>query len=131
MTTIIQLLEEQYVTLEEYANAQSRLLNASMKKSSSDTENVTEISSAIERLEICRQKVQSNLYRLLEDVDNSTKYKEHIDLSRRAIKTIAINPSWCAAGIPSHTEGVLESNTVALACLRGSIARIKDIELSS
>jgi hypothetical protein len=128
MTTNGELLEQQYACVEEYANSQSRLLNASMKKISLGSEESQELSLAVEFHESCRRKLQSHWRRLIADSDFCTRHGDHLDLSQRVIQTVAKNPSWGCVGLPSHSDGVLESNTVALASLRASMMRIKDIE---
>lgn len=128
MTTIGELLDDQYACVEAYANSQSRLLNASMKNIPLGSEESHELSRAVELHECCRIKVQSSWMRMHANSDFCRRHLSHLDLSKRVIHTVAKNPSWGSIGLPSHTNGVLESNTVALASLRASIARIKEIE---
>jgi hypothetical protein len=128
MTTIEELLEQQYEYIEEYANSQTRLLNASMKNISVISEESQDLSLAVELHESCRRKIQSNWKRLIADRDFCTRHGPHLDLSKRVIQTVAKNPSWGCIGLPSHSDGALESNTIALASLRASMMRIKDIE---
>jgi hypothetical protein len=131
MTALLALLDEQYVCLEAFANAQSRLLNGFSARAHplrEDEERSVEVEDAVERIDSCRQKVQQNLQRLMADEEFSKKHKSHVDLSLRVVRTIARNPSWGAMGIPSHATGVLETNTVALASIRASISIIKELE---
>ena len=134
MTTFADLLDEQYRCLEAFANAQSRLLNASSFTANTTTrrrskeEDGMEVDQAVKHLISCRQKVQQNLKRFMADEQFCKKHKAHLDLSLRIIRTIAKNPTWDGMGIPSHTNEVLENNTVALAALRASICLTKDQE---
>lgn len=121
---VLSLIDAQYQSVEALANAQSRLLNASLQRSSSSA---ADLVAAIENLESCREEVRSIWRQLLADEDFCKRHKEHVDLSARVMKTVAMNPSWDSMGIQSHNNGILESNTVALASLRASLARVKDI----
>ncbi|MGK3745360.1 MAG: hypothetical protein ACI90V_012221, partial [Bacillariaceae sp.] len=56
-------------------------------------------------------------------------------LSRRVIETISNNPSWYSNGLPKPTDNnnnnnnnSLQTNTIAIAALKASIARIREIE---
>ena len=137
MTSYTDLLDEQYRCLEAFANAQSRLLNASSFTAKTTSrhrpddeaeEEGNEVDQAVKHLMSCRQKVQHNLKRFMDDEQFCRKHNAHLDLSRRIIRTMAKNPSWDRVGIPSHLNAVLETNTVALATLRASICLIKDLE---
>jgi hypothetical protein len=125
---ISKLLQEQYTFTEEYANSQSRLLNASMTSSASaaDTDD-DEIKSALNDLNTYRNRVRSNLERLHQG-DFHKLYPAHVALSQRVIQTIASNPSWHPNGLHSHVKSILETNTVALATLKASIDRINEME---
>ena len=128
-TTILELFEEQYSAVEEYANSQSRLVNAFLKKNSVETEEAIDVVLVMEQQDTCRQRLQENLHKLLQVPEyHMTRYQSHVDLSCRVIQTIANNPRWTCMGIPSHVDGILQSNTVALACLRASITKIKEID---
>jgi len=141
---LLQLLDEQYICMEAFANTQSRLWNVSSftvtttnKTSSSSSsslrrrqddpteEIVEQMTAVMGDWESCRQRVQMNLKQLLDD-EFCRKHKDHIDLSIRVIKTIAKNPTWGTMGIPTHTTGILETNTIALVALRASIAKVKE-----
>ena len=152
------LREEQYAVVEEYANAQTFLLNAtttttktksatsrlssSSLSSSSDDDAII---NAIERLDRARNNVRSNLKDLQEQEiqiqnnnNNSIQQQRysmnHINLSKRVIKTISYNPSWYSNGLPKPTDdnynntNSLQTNTVAIAALKASIATIREIE---
>jgi uncharacterized protein (UPF0335 family) len=166
-------LEEQYSFVEEYANAQTFMLNATItttttttasRLSSSSSSSLPSSSSssdeavinAIERLDKARSNVRSNMKDLQEQeeiqnqnhqIQNSTKgyqqqqnhqryyTKNHINLSRRVIETISNNPSWYSNGLPKPTDNnnnnsnnSLQTNTIAIAALKASIARIREIE---
>jgi uncharacterized protein (UPF0335 family) len=178
------LLEEQYSFVEEYANAQTFMLNATItttttttasRLSSSSSSSLPSSSSssdeavinAIERLDKARSNVRSNMKDLQEQeeiqnqnhqIQNSTKgyqqqqnhqryyTKNHINLSRRVIETISNNPAWYTNGLPKPTtsssssssidnnnnnnnsNNSLQTNTIAIAALKASIARIREIE---
>jgi uncharacterized protein (UPF0335 family) len=179
------LLEEQYSFVEEYANAQTFMLNATitttttttasrLSSSSSSSSSTSSSSSsdeavikAIERLDKARSNVRSNMKDLQEQeeiqnqnhqIQNSTKgyqqqqnhqryyTKNHINLSRRVIETISNNPAWYTNGLPKPTtsssssssidnnnnnnnsNNSLQTNTIAIAALKASIARIREIE---
>jgi hypothetical protein len=124
--TITQIIEEQYAITEKYANSQSRLLNASMMTSQSYEDN-DEVLMALKGISNIRNRVRSTFQRLEQD-DFKDEYPDHVALSKRVIQTIANNPSWHAIGIPSHSASVLENNTVALAALKASIARVNEME---
>jgi hypothetical protein len=125
-TGITQVLKEQYTLVEKYANAQSRLWNATMASSSSSPDDQVPI--VVDNLDTCRCRVRSNLERLQQQEEIQLRYPEHVALSHRVLQTIAGNPSWHPNGIPSHTKNALEVNTVALATLKASIARICELE---
>ena len=120
--TLKEILEEQYTVTEDFANAQSRLLNASMTKSSED-----EIRSALASMNKARRSVRSCM-QLLQEEDSLRAYSTHVSLSNRVVQTISKNPSWHSNGIPSHATNILETNTVALATLKASITRILEME---
>ena len=151
------LREEQYAVVEEYANAQTFLLNATTTKtktksatsrlssSSSSSSSDDAIINAIERLDRARNNVRSNLKDLQEQEiqiqnnnNNSIQQQRysmnHINLSKRVIKTISYNPSWYSNGLPKPTDdnynntNLLQTNTVAIAALKASIATIREIE---
>ena len=123
----MELLKLQYESLETFANAQSRLLNAFMNKSSTSNAAIL-IAPEIEYMESCRQHVRAIGRQIHADDELCRKYQEHVDLSVRVVQTIGKNPSWDPMGIPSHSDGILQSNTVALAALRASLARIQELE---
>lgn len=128
MDSIVEFLDDQYARLEAFANAQSRLLNSSMMKVSKDNDDyVAEVQQAVEKFESCRDKVQENLKAMKDNETFCERYNEHVDLCFRVASTIAKNPSWGALGIPSHSAGALESNTVSLAALRASMTTIKEM----
>ena len=120
--TLKEILEEQYTVTENFANAQSRLLNASMTKSSED-----EIRSALASMNKAKRSVRSCMQQLQEE-DSLRAYPTHVSLSNRVVQTISKNPSWHSNGIPSHATNILETNTVALATLKASITRILEME---
>jgi len=128
---ISELLDEQYNNVEDYANSQSRLVNAFLKRNTMETEEGIDVAMAMEQQDTSRQRIQGNFRRLFEIPEFHTKYKPHMDLSYRVVQTISNNPTWHPMGIPSHVDGILQSNTVALACLRASITKIKEIESST
>jgi hypothetical protein len=126
-TRISQVLKEQYSLAEEYANAQSRLLNATIGNDS------RQIALALKDLDSCRSRVRSNLLQQQQQQQqqqeiSSRLYPQHVALSHRVLQTIANNPSWHANGIPSYSQNnaTLEINTVALASLKASISNICD-----
>ena len=122
-STTLDLLKEQCNLLEEYANAQSRLLNVVIVTSSSSIDD-DKISSFLEDLDDCRCRVRSN-WKLLQAQDEiQLKYPSHITLSSRVLQTIAKNPSWHTNGISRETKSALEANTVALAAVKASVALI-------
>ena len=143
----LELLDQQYTLMEEYANAQTLLYNAStntnaaISNSSADGESLFDEFSpskpptivAIERLEEAKWKLRSNL-RDLHSKKNGQLQSKHLALSERVINTIANNPAWHSNGLPNDAgrnnfaQTALEANTVAIAALNASIARIKDIE---
>ncbi|OEU10448.1 hypothetical protein FRACYDRAFT_263748 [Fragilariopsis cylindrus CCMP1102] len=151
------LREEQYAVVEEYANAQTFLLNATTtttktktKLSSSSSLSDDAIINAVERLDKARNNVRSNLKNLQEQEiqiqnnnNNSLQQQRysmnHINLSKRVIKTISYNPSWYSNGLPkptddnhnntnTNTTNSLQTNTIAIAALKASIATIREIE---
>ena len=155
------LREEQYAVVEEYANAQTFLLNATTTKtktksatsrlsssSLSSSSDDDAIINAIERLDRARNNVRSNLKDLQEQEiqiqnnnNNSIQQQRysmnHINLSKRVIKTISFNPSWYSNGLPKPTDdnhnntittNSLQTNTIAIAALKASIATIREIE---
>ena len=143
------LLEEQYAVIEEYANAQTFLFNVittTTRKTGEQEVPSDDLSSfgdttdsstikALERLDEARTNVRSNFKSLREDACIKERHSVHIDLSRRVIETISNNPSWHANGLPTPTAGNngggmegLKTNTVAIAALKASIARIREIE---
>ena len=153
------LREEQYAVVEEYANAQTFLLNAtttntktksttsrlSLSSSSSSSDDDAIIINAIERLDKARNNVRSNLKDLQEQeiqiqINNNNSIQQqrysmnHMNLSKRVIKTISYNPSWYSNGLPKPTDdnhnttNSLQTNTIAIAALKASIATIREIE---
>ena len=126
-----ELLNEQYQSVESFANAQIRLFNATVADASpggmttrggvlggDNNANNTELAEATKNLMICRENVRSTLKRLQDELNNmeqeggeknnSAKHKillmqQHLSLSRRVIQTIFSNPSWHTNGIPSIT----------------------------
>ena len=148
------LREEQYAVVEEYANAQTFLLNATTTTTKPKTRSATSrlssssddaIINAIERLDKARKNVRSNLKDLQEQEiqiqnnnNNSLQQQRysmnHINLSKRVIKTISYNPSWYSNGLPKPTDdnynttNSLQTNTIAIAALKASIAAIREIE---
>jgi hypothetical protein len=129
MTIVSQLLKEQYDLVEEYANAQSRLLNATIVSSPSSGDD-DQLSGALENLHSCRCRVRTTMDQLQRDDEIRQRHSAHVTLSRRVIQTIAQNPSYYSNGIPGHTKSTLEANTVALATLKASISRICELESS-
>lgn len=146
--TFLELLDQQYSKVEDYANAQTLLYNASTTAKNAnangsslgsfDDDEEEESSSspiirALERLEDAKWNLRSNLENLRE-AGLSKMHSRHLELSRRVITTISTNPSWHANGLPndagrnSFSRKALEANTVAIAALNASIARIRDIE---
>ena len=158
------LREEQYAVVEEYANAQTFLLNATtttttktktksatsrLSSSSSSSLSDDAIINAIERLDKARNNVRSNLKDLQEqeiqiqnnnnnNIEQQRYSMNHINLSKRVIKTISYNPSWYSNGLPKPTDdnhsntntniNSLQTNTIAIAALKASIATIREIE---
>ena len=141
--SFLELLDEQYAMVEEYANAQTLLFNAAANpsaKSASETEEFDEFAPskpptvvALERLEEAKWKLRYNFLDL-KDASVSKLHTNHLSLSERVVTTIYMNPTWHANGLPndagrtSFAQSALEVNTVAIAALNASIARIKDIE---
>lgn len=126
MDDTVVILDELYESIEAFANAQSRQLNAYSNNITYESNEATDVSSEIEYLESCRQKMQMVWGRIFRDEEMRRKYPSHLGLSARVIETVVKNPTWSAMGIPSHSDGILESNTVALASLRASLAKIKE-----
>lgn len=147
----LELLEEQYALVKEYANTQTLLYNASANikstvSSPSDgafhDENApskTPTIEALERREEAKWKLRSNIQGLRRQSESSIVsskqlWSNHLALSERVIISIANNPVWHSNGLPNDAgrnnfaEKALEANTVAIAALNASIARIKDIE---
>ena len=124
--SISDLLQAQYDAAEAYANAQIRLSNAFIQRSSSSTSE--DLRQALEQWDSCRQAVQANMKLILAEDEFCARHAAHLELSHRVVETIARNPSWGSMGLPSHTAGILEENTVALAALRASIGRVNEIE---
>jgi TolA-binding protein len=156
------LLEEQYAVVEEYANAQTFMLNATTKtttktatatsrlsSSSSSSSDDDAVINAIERLDKARINVRSNLKDLQEHIiqiqnqiqnnnnnnnnnNEQQRYTNHINLSKRVIETISYNPSWYSNGLPKpptdNNTNSLQTNTIAIAALKASIATIREIE---
>lgn len=71
------------------------------------------------------------------------RFTDHLGLSRRVIRTIANNPLWYSNGLPApapainsgnnnnsknNNSSTLQTNTVAIAVLKASIANIREIE---
>jgi hypothetical protein len=144
------LLQEQYRHVEEYCNAQIRLYNStvlikaptqtdgikgslSVNKNMETSRAVAELSNAV----ACVRQDLKGLTLIVEqqsDDSNTIHHsrmvrtsllREHIHLSRRVIQTISHNPSWHVHGIPT-TSFNMESNMVALASLKASIARLSE-----
>ena len=147
----LELLDQQYALVEEYANAQTLLYNASANTKSTVSSPVDgsfhdEIApsklptvEALERLEEAKWKLRSNIQGLRRQcesggVSSKELRSNHLVLSGRVITTIANNPAWHSNGLPNDAgrnnfaRKALEANTVAIAALNASIARIKDIE---
>lgn len=143
----LELLDQQYALVEAYANAQTLLFNASANPNSAvlkqeDDNTFDEFSSlqqpivaALERLEEAKWKLRSNFRDLHSHTTTKQQLRsQHLGLSERVIATIAKNPSWHLNGLPddagrnNFAQSALEANTVAIAALNASIARIKDIE---
>ena len=156
---IASLLQQQYVHVEEYCNAQTRLYNCAItnssrltsQSSSSTTTEMMALSMGLTKsepalavaeisktIELVREdlKILTNLINQKNDDGNNTMQnskrlcnmdilRSHVDLSQRVIKTIYNNPSWHANGIPA-TSIDMETNMVALASLKASIARVCD-----
>ena len=148
------LLDEQYALIEEYANAQTFLYNAITTTTSRTTSRRTKgqgpslvgddsTIKALERLDEAKTNVRSNFMNIRDYDDTDIKERHwhsgHINISRRVIETISNNPcSWHANGLPTAVgnnnggggianEG-LKTNTVAIAALKASIARIREME---
>lgn len=127
MSQLSSLLEEQYAATEAFANAQSRLLNAVLDTTTKQPKRAEAVHAASSGHYDKRERLRSVYAKLRNNEEMKVRYKEHIELSQRVIETIAMNPSWDEFDFPSHTRGILETNTVALACLKASIARIKEV----
>lgn len=127
MSQLSSLLEEQYAATEAFANAQSRLLNAVLDTTTKQPKRAEAVHAASSGHYDKRERLRSVYAKLRNNEEMKLRYKEHIELSQRVIETIAMNPSWDEFDFPSHTRGILETNTVALACLKASIARIKEV----
>ena len=110
---------------------------------------------SLERLDETRTKVRSNFLRLREETTTTTTntantvlerqqqqhrhyydnmMDRHMGLSERVVGTISSSISWHANGLPAPNSGGddtilegLQSNTVAIAALRASVARIREI----
>ena len=146
-SSYLELLDQQYALVEEYANAQTLLYNASANPNSAsskrdDDSKLDEFSPsqpptivALERLEDVKWKLRSNLQHLHSRTTAKQQLRfQHLALSKRVISTIASNPAWHSNGLPNDAgrnnfaQSALQTNTVAIAALNASIARIKDIE---
>lgn len=126
--TIVQLLQEQNDSMERFANAQALLLNVSSARTSPSTAFSDELDDALSSLYEIRNRLRCNLKQLEQEELFCKFYPRHLALSKRVAQTIAANPSWHPNGLPSHTRGITETNTVALASLRASIERINEAE---
>ena len=110
--------------MEDFANAQSRLLNATMAASSSVPSDSSSVQDAVREMVKCRDSVRSFLEQVEQDELINARYPEHISLTRKVIRTIHSNPAWHSNGVPNSTGDILATNTVALAALRASTSRI-------
>eukprot|EP00536_Pseudo-nitzschia_multiseries_P003567 jgi/Psemu1/8118/gm1.8118_g len=149
-TVVLELLEEQCARLSTLYNATetaTRGKSSSLSLSSSSP-NHGGILREVERLEAARTRVRSNFLRLLNDpsavVAKHPGLRRHLALSERVVGTIASNgSSWHANGLPAPPSigsggssnnnnnplaESLRSNTVAIAALKASVARIRAIE---
>ncbi|CAJ1966573.1 unnamed protein product [Cylindrotheca closterium] len=128
--TIVELLQLQYDAMERFANAQARLLNVSSTHAASTVaeSSAEDMEDALSSINKVRNRLRSNLKQLEQDEKFCKLHPKHLALSQRVAQTIASNPSWHTNGLPSHTTGITETNTVALATLRASIERINEAE---
>ena len=135
--SLAELLEEQYQVTEAFANAQTRLWNATTREKSSNehgnssrsnpsvASSNTSPAAAVQAHARSRQDVRNNLQALQYKLDG--RHPQHLDLSRRVVKTIANNPSWHANGIPcigADAASMLRANTVAMASLKASMVAV-------
>ena len=141
--SFLELLDEQYAMVEEYANAQTLLFNAATSPTTKTAMNAGEFDDftpsksptvvALKRLEEIKWKLRYN-FQDLQDASISELQAKHLALSERVVTTIYRNPAWHANGLPNDagrndfSQSALEANTVAIAALNASIARLKDIE---
>lgn len=126
--TIVEMLQQQYDSMERFANAQARLLNVSSTHAASTGVQSDDLDDAISSLYDVQHRLRSNLKQLEQEETFRKLYPKHVTLSQRVAQTISNNPSWRTNGLPSHTKGITETNTVALATLRASIERINEAE---
>lgn len=144
----LELLDQQFALVEEYANAKTLLYNASTKTESATSNPFTidelgpsqpPIIVALERLEEVQRNLRANIQELTRLSAGGRQQQlrpNHLALSKRVITTIANNPAHHSNGLPNDAgrnnfaQKALEANTVAIAALKASIARIKDIERS-
>jgi len=139
----LELLDQQYALVEEYANAKTLLYNASAKTESATNNPATfdelgpsqpPIIVALEMLEDVQRNLRSNTQELTRLSGGRKLRSNHLALSERVITTIANNPGHHSNGLPNDAgrnnfaQKALEANTVAIAAMKASIARIKDIE---
>lgn len=125
---LMELLEEQYALTENFANAQTRLFNSTRAQQGSTTQwDAKEVAKAVSGLHKAKTQVRSNFECILNDRAVAERYPEHIALSRRVLQTISRNPMWTSIGTSSGSGNLdsFQANTVALATLNASIARLR------
>ena len=126
-SSLLPLLDEHYQATQAYANAQTGLLNAVLDTTTPQPQRSDALQKASTSLCDKREVLRSIFSKLQAHPELLLRHKSHIGVSRRVMQTISRNPSWNQFDLPSHTTGILEINTVALASLNASIARIKEV----
>jgi hypothetical protein len=157
--SLFQLLEAQYEHTVDYCNAQTALQNAFVTPSSSSassmgttTSTKINVASAVQSLQTSVSRVQMNLKRLenvLDDLNDDDEHKKsimdrvvvqawtnHVARSRRILSTLYATASFAPHGVPTFTttegdadgdDDVINRKTVALATLRASIHQVQEI----
>ena len=125
--SLVELLDEQYTLTENYANAQTKLLNLTRTHVGSTTTRLDsgDIAMAGSGLYNAREQVRSNFECIQNHPSIAVRYPEHIALTRRVLQTISRNPTWAEIGIPIGNLDSIQTYTVALATLKASIAQVQ------
>ena len=126
---VVTALHEQYSRVEAYCNAQTRLRNALMEDERTTALYSHTLETLVQHMQTTVQRVQSDLKQLqtmrLGHARLQPLLLDHVERSRRILKTIY------NSGGRFHTNGIpdgkddIETKTVALACLKASIAQIE------